>query len=62
MNRLVRSTTLHGVQGGLSNDRKKGPRMNLLHEIGLHLSGLEQLKAMLDADRRPGIGETLVFA
>lgn len=33
--------------------------MNLLHEIGPHLSGLEQLKAMLEADRRPGIGETL---
>lgn len=33
--------------------------MNLLHEIGPHLSGLEQLKAMLDTDRRPGIGETL---
>ncbi|WP_323030686.1 PaaI family thioesterase [Brachymonas denitrificans] len=33
--------------------------MNLLHEIGPHLTGLEQLKAMLEADRRPGIGETL---
>ena len=33
--------------------------MNLLHEIGPHLSGLEQLKAMLEADRRPGLGETL---
>jgi len=33
--------------------------MNLLHEIGPHLSGLEQLKAMLATDRRPGIGETL---
>lgn len=33
--------------------------MNLLHEIGLHLTGLEQLKAMLELDRRPGIGETL---
>ena len=33
--------------------------MNLLHEIGPHLSGLDQLKAMLQADRRPGIGETL---
>lgn len=33
--------------------------MNLLHEIGPHLSGLEQLKTMLAADRRPGIGETL---
>lgn len=33
--------------------------MNLLHEIGPHLSGLEQLKAMLETDRRPGLGETL---
>jgi len=33
--------------------------MNLLHEIGPHLSGIEQLKAMLEADRRPGLGETL---
>lgn len=33
--------------------------MNLLHEIGPHLSGLEQLKAMLENDRRPGLGETL---
>lgn len=34
-------------------------RLNLLNEIGPHLSGMEQLKTMLDADRRPGIGETL---
>lgn len=33
--------------------------MNLLHEIGPQLSGLEQLKAMLETDRRPGMGETL---
>lgn len=33
--------------------------MNLLHEIGPHLSGQEQLKAMLETDRRPGLGETL---
>ena len=33
--------------------------MNLLHEIGPHLTGLEQLKAMLDTDRRAGLGETL---
>lgn len=33
--------------------------MNLLHEIGPYLTGLEQLKAMLEADRRPGIGEIL---
>ena len=33
--------------------------MNLLHEIGAHLSGLEQLRVMVESDRRPGIGETL---
>ena len=33
--------------------------MNLLHEIGAHLSGLEQLRVMMVSDRRPGIGETL---
>lgn len=33
--------------------------MNLLHEIGSHLTGLEQLKAMLETDRRAGLGETL---
>lgn len=33
--------------------------MNLLHEIGPQLSGLEQLRAMLEADRRPGMGESL---
>lgn len=33
--------------------------MNLLHEIGLNLSGLEQLKAMLETGRQPGMGETL---
>ena len=33
--------------------------MNLLHEIGQHLSGIELLKAMVDADRRPGLGKTL---
>ena len=33
--------------------------MNLLHEIGAHLSGLEQLRLMMESDRRPGIGETL---
>jgi uncharacterized protein (TIGR00369 family) len=33
--------------------------MNLLHEIGAHLSGLEQLRVMMESDRRPGIGETL---
>ncbi|RJG04485.1 PaaI family thioesterase [Noviherbaspirillum sedimenti] len=30
-----------------------------MNEIGPHLSGFEQLKTMLQADRRPGIGETL---
>ena len=33
--------------------------MNLLYEIGAHLSGLEQLRVMMESDRRPGIGETL---
>ena len=33
--------------------------MNLLHEIGAHLTGLEQLKVMMTNDLRPGIGETL---
>lgn len=33
--------------------------MNLLHEIGPQLSGLEQLQVMLETDRRPGIGDTL---
>ncbi|GHW26630.1 PaaI family thioesterase [Vibrio cholerae] len=33
--------------------------MNLLHEIGPHLTGLEQLKTMLEMDRRAGMGETL---
>ena len=30
--------------------------MNLLHEIGAHLTGLEQLKVMMTNDLRPGIG------
>jgi acyl-coenzyme A thioesterase PaaI-like protein len=33
--------------------------MNLLHEIGSHLSGLEQLKVMMTNDLCPGIGKTL---
>ena len=33
--------------------------MNLLHEIGSHLTGLEQLKVMMTKDLRPGIAETL---
>ena len=33
--------------------------MNLLHEIGNHLTGLEQLKIMMTNDLRPGIGKTL---
>lgn len=33
--------------------------MDLLNEIGPRLTGIEQLKVMLEADRRPGIGETL---
>ena len=33
--------------------------MNLLHEIGSHLTGLEQLQVIMTKDLRPGIGETL---
>lgn len=33
--------------------------MNLIQEIGTHLSGLEQLKAMMADDRRAGLDETL---
>jgi uncharacterized protein (TIGR00369 family) len=33
--------------------------MNLLHEIGGHFTGLEQLKVMMTNDLRPGIGDTL---
>jgi uncharacterized protein (TIGR00369 family) len=33
--------------------------MNLLHEIGRHLSGIELLEAMVEADHRPGMGKTL---
>ena len=33
--------------------------MNLLHEIGSHLTGLEQLQVMITKDLRLGIGETL---
>lgn len=33
--------------------------MNLLHEIGRHLSGMELLEAMVEADHRPGMGKTL---
>lgn len=33
--------------------------MNLLHEIGPQLTGIEQLQVMLETDRRPGLGDTL---
>ena len=33
--------------------------MHLMNEIGAHLNGIDQLRAMLVADRRPGIGHTL---
>lgn len=33
--------------------------MNLLHKIGSHLTGLQQLKTMLEQDIRSGLGETL---
>jgi acyl-coenzyme A thioesterase PaaI-like protein len=35
--------------------------MNLFAEIGTHLSGLEQLRAMMESGRRSGIEETLGF-
>ena len=35
--------------------------MNLLHEIGPHLSGLEQRLVMVEKDRRPGIGMYLTW-
>ncbi|WP_215735531.1 PaaI family thioesterase [Geobacter grbiciae] len=30
-----------------------------MNEIGPHLAGIDQLRTMMEADRRPGIGETL---
>jgi len=33
--------------------------MNLLHEIGAHLAGIDQLRAMMDEDRRFGLGQML---
>ena len=33
--------------------------MNLLHEIGGHLTGLEQLRVMMRDDLRPGMAKTL---
>jgi len=33
--------------------------MNLLKDIGEHLTGLEQLRVMMETDRRPGIAQTL---
>ena len=35
--------------------------VNMAEEAGLHLSGLEQLRALMAAGRRPGIGETMGF-
>lgn len=35
--------------------------MNLLAEIGAHLTGIELLRAMQENDRRPGIAQTLDF-
>ncbi len=35
--------------------------MSMVDEIGTHLSGLDQLRGLLAAGRRPGIGETLGF-
>ncbi len=36
--------------------------MDMTAEIGLHLSGLEQLRALLAQGRRPGISQSLDFA
>lgn len=33
--------------------------MNLMHELGQHLSGIEMLRAMLEADHRSGMDRTL---
>jgi uncharacterized protein (TIGR00369 family) len=33
--------------------------LNLIQEIGLHLSGLEQLRIMMENDRRPGMAKTM---
>jgi uncharacterized protein (TIGR00369 family) len=33
--------------------------MNLLEDIGAHLTGLEQLRVMMETDRRPGFAQTL---
>lgn len=33
--------------------------MNLREEIGINLSGLEQLRVMMEANRQPGMAETL---
>ena len=35
--------------------------MSMVDEIGLHLSVLEQLRGLMAAGRRPGIGDTLGF-
>ena len=35
---------------------------SMVEEVGLHLSGLEQLRAMMAGGRGPGIGRTLGFA
>ena len=36
--------------------------MDMTAEAGMHLSGLEQLRALLSAGRRPGIGDALDFS
>jgi uncharacterized protein (TIGR00369 family) len=35
--------------------------MSLIDELGKHLSGIEQLRAMIAAGRRPGMAESLDF-
>ena len=36
--------------------------MNMAKEIGTHLSGLEQLRGLMEAGRQAGIGRTMGFA
>jgi hypothetical protein len=35
--------------------------MNIAAEVGTHLTGLEQMRALLVGGRRPGIGQSLDF-
>ena len=39
-----------------------GVAKSMVEEVGLHLSGIEQLRAMMAGGRGPGIGRTMGFA